>query len=696
MFSKYRELGLALIPLKPNSKAPLLDAWTQFCDRLPTEEESDKWERFYSGCYGLACGPASGVMWVDIDSDDPKVLDAVKPSPVRKRGRKGESRAFRFNPDIPSCKVAGIIDILAHSRQTVLPPTVHPETGKPYVWVTPDTLENFSVSDLPEFTPDDLSDLCRTLEPEKFDVGDSTSVPLQGPFFNDDPKRRCPHGSHDRLKRIVSAIIARGASPDEAVRELLRYDEENHRPVGYFSDDTRSDCFADPVSNALFFYSSNLRTFNRRQVKSGLAPSIPLVSGSELIDVSELVKPKGFEASLWPEPLGILKELRDQIAENQIRFQPGIAIGGAIAIASAVIGNKFKFGSIWPNAYVINVADTGSGKQSPYSVAKRILNAENGLDLLGAGGYRSSTALIKDLLGRRERLDLIDECSSLFSVIKSGGVFQSDMLDILNLLWSDSNSLFIGPEAAGREKIQVYHPCVSILFSTTPDGLKNSISREFITKGFIPRSFIFYDQKPGQIIRDEPYWNESRAEKLTRFFQEVSAHGGTSKKNLVSPSPSPEEIPCDPEAKRILSAYGRESAEKLGDAELDEIDRQFYSRAAQLASKLALIQGAFNKLCITPEDARWAIETLETLRHNSSSLLPQMGAENTQESNLIRVLQFIKAEGSISMNRLTRKTQFLKTAERNEILASLETGGRIRSEIKSGVGRPVKQYVFLT
>lgn len=698
MFSKYRELGLALIPLKPNSKAPMLDAWTRFCDTLPTEEECEKWERCGWNCYGLACGPASGIMFVDIDSDDPAILNAVKPSPIRKRGRKGESRAFRFDPNVPSCKVAGCIDILAYGRQTVLPPTIHPDTKLPYIWLTPDTLENFSKADLPLFTPDDLADLQRTLEPEKFEAGDTSGTPLKGPFYNDDPKRKCPHGSQDRLKRIVTALIARGASPDEAIRELLRYDEDNHKPVGYFSDPTRSDCFADPVSNAIFFYASNLKTFNRRLAKSGQIPAIPLVSGSEFIDVSNLTeeqkeKPNGFKNIDWPEPSGLLKDIRDQIIDSSVRVQPALALGGAIAIASAAIANRLKYKTTWPNVYVINVANTGTGKSFPQTVAKLIFNAENDLDFLGSGGFRSSTALLKDLVGKRERLDLIDECSTIFNAIKNGGIFQNDMLDILNMLWSESSSLFMGPESAGREKIQVWHPCVSVLFSTTPDGLKNSMSKDFITQGFIARTLIFHDDDYGKVKK--PFWDEERAKRIVKGFQEFKTYGSMNTRNLVNLKPQPEEIRCDKDAEAILDQYTDECAQRLSEKDRDEMERHFYTRAAQQAVKLAMIHGALSGARIKAQDVVWAIDVLQASKHNSSALLPQVSAENTQESNSIRVLEIIRAEGSIAHSRLLGKTRFLKTAERTEILASLESEGRIKSTIEITVTKSAKIYQFL-
>ena len=35
-----------------------------------------------------------------------------------------------------------------HGTQSVVPPTIHPDTGQPYHWLTPDTLEDTPLGDL--------------------------------------------------------------------------------------------------------------------------------------------------------------------------------------------------------------------------------------------------------------------------------------------------------------------------------------------------------------------------------------------------------------------------------------------------------------------------------------------------------------------------------------------------------------------
>ena len=172
--------GYSAIPIMPGSKRPGLAAnhgmadWTRFCDRLPTDMEVGVWSSRPGVGVGVALGTASGgLVAIDIDSEETAIWGAVEAltgvSPVRKRGRKGYTGFFRASAALKSrpFKFANGdgVDLLAHGRQTVLPPTIHPDTGKPYAWLGDDTLEHVRPEHLPEL-PDDVADrLAEVLAP---------------------------------------------------------------------------------------------------------------------------------------------------------------------------------------------------------------------------------------------------------------------------------------------------------------------------------------------------------------------------------------------------------------------------------------------------------------------------------------------------------------------------------------------------
>lgn len=143
--------GLPVVPLhrwdatnghgKKIGKAVAVQGWPRYCRNLPTGTELRAWRTaFPTGNIGLALGPASGLVAIDIDTDDPGVEAAVirllGASPWRRVGRKGCVLLYPHTDGLASCSVpvpgGGQIDVLADGRQVVLPPSIHPDTGNPY------------------------------------------------------------------------------------------------------------------------------------------------------------------------------------------------------------------------------------------------------------------------------------------------------------------------------------------------------------------------------------------------------------------------------------------------------------------------------------------------------------------------------------------------------------------------------------
>ncbi len=120
---------------------------------------------------GVACG--RGLICIDIDQEyllDP-VLAILPPSPVQKKGRKGVSLFYRGNTEkirsrnYRTEERVGLLDLLAEGKQTILPPSIHPDTNEPYFWWTDATLCDTPLSELPEL-PDDIADrIAEVLKP---------------------------------------------------------------------------------------------------------------------------------------------------------------------------------------------------------------------------------------------------------------------------------------------------------------------------------------------------------------------------------------------------------------------------------------------------------------------------------------------------------------------------------------------------
>ena len=159
--------GYSPLPIMPNSKAPGTDShmkhWDKWCGKVPPPNIISGWSRYPDCGVGVACG--MGLICIDIDFEEcmAPLLAILPVSHVQKKGKKGVSLFYRGNTDIISSRNfrtpdrVGLVDLLSEGKQTVLPPSIHPDTGEPYYWWTDDTLLDTPLEELSEL-PDDIAD----------------------------------------------------------------------------------------------------------------------------------------------------------------------------------------------------------------------------------------------------------------------------------------------------------------------------------------------------------------------------------------------------------------------------------------------------------------------------------------------------------------------------------------------------------
>lgn len=142
---RYWNAGLPVIPLEPREKGTKMPNWSSFQSKLPNEAERASWKAWHhDGNIGLVLGPQSGLMMIDVDTDDPKVLGildkVLPPSPWKRIGQKGYVLAYKYDGQTTARlkykdsegKDISLVEILSAGTQVVVPPSIHPKTGKPY------------------------------------------------------------------------------------------------------------------------------------------------------------------------------------------------------------------------------------------------------------------------------------------------------------------------------------------------------------------------------------------------------------------------------------------------------------------------------------------------------------------------------------------------------------------------------------
>jgi hypothetical protein len=163
--------GYSPVPIRPGEKRPLMDKWDRLRVEPLTPAQIEALARKHPD---LGLGVAGGYMDlvpVDVDTEDREAIRAARsvlpPTVVAKKGNRGFTTFYRGKVRARKFKSAEkkpLVEILA-TGQTLLPPTLHPDTGKPYQWLTKATLFTTSVDRLPTITEGHIQLLEKTLEP---------------------------------------------------------------------------------------------------------------------------------------------------------------------------------------------------------------------------------------------------------------------------------------------------------------------------------------------------------------------------------------------------------------------------------------------------------------------------------------------------------------------------------------------------
>ena len=148
--------------------------WQRFRDSTPSAFELGLWSKAPGANIGVLMGTVARkdlhVVSLDFDAKDADDLDtllgAAPASPMVKRGKTGETRFYLAPKTLRSKPYDGpdgrLIDLLTgfDTRQTVIPPSIHPDTGRPYVWLAGPVRADA----LPVLTDDDIVALEEALE----------------------------------------------------------------------------------------------------------------------------------------------------------------------------------------------------------------------------------------------------------------------------------------------------------------------------------------------------------------------------------------------------------------------------------------------------------------------------------------------------------------------------------------------------
>jgi hypothetical protein len=653
--------GLAIIPLRVKSKKPVFDDWSDFCKRLPTEEEIDLWiERYPRGNIGLCLGPSSGIIAVDIDLDS--AMDLVPPSPMVKKGQDGETRFFRYNGELPFKRHDIGIELLSVGNQTVMPPSIHDETLKPYFWVRKDC----SFDELPYLDPNFSSRI-------------NGSAKKKSNITRSDGKR-CNHGSHTKLSEMLIAAVNNNDSPDIIANSLISYDEKINTEVSYFLCPSRSEWRTDnKIVNAYQFVLDAMKRHS------------DLVKPQVSFEIIEKKKETPHEIDYKKESLphfrGIAQNIFKHIYETSPIPRTRFAVASTLATMGTILGNRVQCDGFHPNIYSLITAQSGGGKDRALRFPYELFTKSNCKDLIGSAP-ESDSGILMNLEKQTTRLDVFDEASRLFYMMgDTKNLYAGKMADVYAMLYTSSGKHFSGKTLKDRKIGGCFSPNVNLLCALTISDFQKSFNSDLLSKGVGGRFLFFPDNQYKDIVTVE---QKDIPEEIIDYCHDM--RNTIERKNINLSEHKMVNLTISSAVKndrlKLVNTY-----RKAGhDQNLESI----YNRSVETLMKLAIIDTCSQKSTeLKMENFEWAVEWFEKYLAAISLFLDHNLFSSRQQMIEVGILDFIKSKGAdgcpsselfsskiIRNNNLQKReiNLYLDTAfEREQIFSQkISTSGRPR------------------
>lgn len=659
----YLERDIPVIPCIPGEKRPGIyqngrwigmPDWTQYCHRMPTEEEVEEWESWPGAGVCLPLGAASGLMALDFDQGGAvlRALEEALPrSPVKKKGLKGYTSFYRFNGEpCRSWDANGerAVDLLSDGRQTVLPRSPHP-AGVTYEFITLDTLEDFDISQLP-ILPDNYATLIdnalapfQTLEDaersgprrviENEDMGEATRyfreikdaaldhldlwVPdlLPGAKRSRDGNYRAV--AHWRNCENANVSIHKDGIVDWGGNYTLTALDLVMRAQGWDFDEAL-DWLKDKLgANAPQAEQPSLRVVSIKDA--------PVLDPSVVPDAEMGEPPVPPPPSELLHPPGMVGKVADWINDTASKPQPAFAVQGALALGSVLGGRIYRTNqNNYTGLYFLNVGKSASGKEHAKNAIEQILYDAELMHLLGGGGYTSAGAVYTQLMERPAHISCVDEFGKYLQSAKATShQHKADAITQLMEVFGRLHGTYQPPAYSGMTlsaqnrkamlQTRIECPSITLLGMTTPGTFYDALSDGAVQDGFLGR-FLVVESHIGRQMRQDITCHEV-PEEITEWAKAVRMNW--TEGNLAGQEtpfdvrPRPRVVPISPEARDVFRGFEATLHALMDDLDEDGLD-VLLGRAEEIAMRVALVlslgSGRWDSLTVEGHEAEWAVK----------------------------------------------------------------------------------------
>lgn len=232
--------GYVPLRIEHGQKMPRSSNW-----QIDTPDEDKVRRDFSRTCnIGIRCGDVHGdgtvLVGLDADLEEAELLRCIEraigePVPT-KRGRKGATYMVRIDRKVKTHKIYWVrdgkksvaIDVLATGAQTVIPPSIHPDTKEPYRWIAGKPIHEVDYRSLPVFSDallDEIRGFCKNPDDAIYALNDMEWLGVGG-----------GGNTHDICLAAVSSMVARKWTDNDIMERVVRAKREACETAGVAYD----------------------------------------------------------------------------------------------------------------------------------------------------------------------------------------------------------------------------------------------------------------------------------------------------------------------------------------------------------------------------------------------------------------------------------------------------------------------------
>ncbi len=395
---------------------------------------------------------------------------------------------------------------------------------------------------------------------------------------------------------------------------------------------------------------------------------------------------------------GFIGQWFEHLEESAVVRQPTLNFAASLSLTATLVGRSvYETLGNRSNLLIVNLAETGRGKNHAITKTKKLLDAV-GRSAFYSDEFSSGAALARGLSVSPNKLWICDEFGKQMQNINSptAGSYLREIEGLLLKTYSQAGQSVTKEYADPAYNIKIESPCLNFIGMATPSSFFLSLTPQSVSDGLIPRMLFFIGEpnpKSNEVSRlfEQP---KDLPQSVLYAAQELLGRRETNGNLADLPTgdicPHPVVFEHDAASESAWIAFHKACLKRK---------EAIWSRAAEKATRLALVRACsrnFDEHTIRGEDMEWAIKLVTWNTELVLNQVSQNIADGVHEAKKKRALALVRESGRLTRSQFTRKTQWIRDAkERNGILNDLREAGFISIEsVQSGAGKPTQFIVY--